>query len=199
MGGDKVLKVTEFIKHPNYAKETVTNDILIIKVEGEMEFSERVMPACLPTDRGDMYVGREATVTGWGATVSYKYIPPQDLQYPNTLKHTRVEVLDSKDRRCAKDTLRGLLSILKPSLLNRFGFKMTVEDSMTKLCAYRRGTDACQGDSGGPLTVVEGGVHTVIGVVSYGFGCAAKNHPGIYARVSHYVTWIVANTMDGRC
>ena len=26
----------------------------------------------------------------------------------------------------------------------------------------------CQGDSGGPLTVEEGGVHTLVGVVSHG-------------------------------
>ena len=34
-----------------------------------------------------------------------------------------------------------------------------------------------QGDSGGPLSVVEGGKHVVVGVVSYGYGCANK-HPG---------------------
>lgn len=44
------------------------------------------------------------------------------------------------------------------------------------------GTDTCQGDSGGPL--VAGG--KLIGITSWGRGCALPGYPGVYARVASY-------------
>jgi secreted trypsin-like serine protease len=45
------------------------------------------------------------------------------------------------------------------------------------------GTDACQGDSGGPL--VEG--DTLVGIISYGDGCAKAGKPCVYTQVSAFV------------
>ncbi|KRY34990.1 Serine protease 30 [Trichinella spiralis] len=52
------------------------------------------------------------------------------------------------------------------------------------------GKDSCQGDSGGPLVCKLNGTYVQMGIVSFGDGCARKDHPGIYTKVPHYVKWI---------
>ena len=68
------------------------------------------------------------------------------------------------------------------------------------LCAGARGRDSCQGDSGGPMvTLTDGGHYTIIGVVSWGRGCAMETAPGVYARVTQVMDWIQDNIRGTLC
>ena len=91
------------------------------------------------------------------------------------LKETKQTILANTDEDCVRGANQGR------SVGN------------TKMCGYKYGTDSCQGDSGGPLVVKEGGRWTVIGVVSYGVGCARRGFAGVYARVTNYLDWINEN------
>jgi len=41
--------------------------------------------------------------------------------------------------------------------------------------------------------------YTVVGVVSYGYGCAKPNVAGVYARVTNYLEWINTNIAVSYC
>jgi hypothetical protein len=70
-------------------------------------------------------------------------------------------------------------------------------DAASMLCAGRldssdandlnsvsTGVDSCYGDSGGPMVAATGGALRLVGIVSFGLSCAARDSFGVYTRVA---------------
>merc|ERR1711874_98473 len=169
----QTIRVERVIRRPDYTESDVNNDIAILRLSSEVTLNNNVVPACLPTDSGRTYAGYTAFVSGWGTT-------SEGGATSNVLKVTAQTILANTDSVC----VTGSGDNPVPS---------------SKMCAYLQGTDSCQGDSGGPLVVQEDGRWTLVGVVSYGIGCARPGNAGVYARVSNYLSWINSNVADGWC
>uniref|UniRef100_A0A8D0DJ78 Peptidase S1 domain-containing protein n=1 Tax=Salvator merianae TaxID=96440 RepID=A0A8D0DJ78_SALMN len=102
-----------------------------------------------------------------------------DLPSPQTLQKLQVPIIDS--RTCGELYRTNMGDGLTPRIIK--------EDM---ICAgFAEGLkDACKGDSGGPMVCLIGHSWVLAGIVSWGEGCAIKNRPGVYSRLTYYQNWI---------
>jgi hypothetical protein len=64
----------------------------------------------------------------------------------------------------------------------------SINDPIMLCAGVGGGKDSCQGDSGGPL--FDEVSQKQVGIVSWGYGCARPNFPGVYSRLSGAEEWI---------
>jgi secreted trypsin-like serine protease len=168
--GEKVFTVEKIIQHEGYASwKSNLNDIALMKLNEKIEFNDYIQPVCMPEATIGKLEGAMATVTGWGTTSEGGSIAS---------KLQQVDVPIIANQKC--------------------GQKYPSEDIVESMvCAGydAGGKDSCQGDSGGPFVINTSGKYTQVGVVSWGYGCAQANKPGVYTRVSEYLDWIKKNAI----
>merc|ERR1712002_1204490 len=173
--GEKKVRVCSVKNHPNYNDRTVDYDFAILTLCESVSFTSDISPACLPSSSSNNYDNRESVVSGWGTLST-------GGSTPNVLHEVTVNTMSNSQ-------CRGSSTDYSSS---------DITDRMLR--AGAGGKDACQGDSGGPLVTKEStNFYTVIGVVSWGFGCADARAPGVYARVTNQLSWIKSNSEGDYC
>ncbi|XP_061540534.1 suppressor of tumorigenicity 14 protein-like isoform X3 [Phycodurus eques] len=157
-------KVMRIVAHRDFDQLTFDNDVALMELESDVPLNQHIWPICLPSPAHRFPDGQEAWITGWGAT-------REGGAAVNILQKAKVHIINS--------------SVCNNAMNNE------VKDGMLCAGVLKGGVDACQGDSGGPLSVISPSRRVFLaGVVSWGNGCARRNKPGIYTRVTRYRSWI---------
>ncbi|KAJ2938810.1 hypothetical protein O0L34_g18432 [Tuta absoluta] len=166
--GGEMYDVKNSFVHPRYVSKSKTNDVGLVELYSQLRFSPRVLPIRLADKGVRLKANSTAIVSGWGKL-------KEGGTSASYLQSTTIPTIAMK-------------------LCKRSGLDRKAIDPTSMFCAgsfTQPSPDACQGDSGGPL-VFDG---VLIGVVSWGLGCARGNFPGVYTRLANPVVWDWVNTL----
>ena len=175
------------IKHPSYNPDTDSNDIALVKLTAKVDINIYT-PVCLPT-AGTDFGGQLSTITGQGMPFSsLQFCDYFSIRWGSTAVNRAPGDLKVEQKQLALQLqeLAGLTVYTDEQCGTAIGSQPGYSASAVTgdmLCAGgEQGKDGCQGDSGGPLVVEgRGQQFQVIGVVSWGIGCARAGLPGVYA------------------
>ncbi len=149
--------------HPDYDPKMIDADFALLFLSNSSNFA--VLP--VNTDITIPAVGDTVYVAGWG------------VAYYGSNENSAVPMF------------------VELEVVSRDACKLTYADSSeittNMQCATGNGQYAsCQGDSGGPYVYSDGvNNDTLVGVVSFGIGCAEANRPAVYSRVTSSLPWLI--------
>ena len=139
---EKLLSVKRIHNHENYNQSTFENDLSILELLEPLKFSEKIIPACLPTEDKPLRILEFCDVSGWGQT--------ETGTVSQRLLHAQIDYLD--DLECKN--------------------KFNPVDLDTLVCyGSDKGSDTCQGDSGASVICSTGTADITMGVSSFGKEC----------------------------
>ncbi|XP_007453931.1 PREDICTED: acrosin [Lipotes vexillifer] len=161
----------KIIIHEKYSPGSEANDIALMKITPPVPCGHFIGPGCLPQFRaGPPRIPQTCWVAGWG------FLKDSAPRISPILQEARVDIIDL-DLCNSTSWYNGRIR-------------------STNVCAgYPEGQiDTCQGDSGGPLMCRESveNSYVVVGITSWGVGCARAKRPGVYTSTWSYLNWIAS-------
>jgi Trypsin len=167
-GGER-LRVSAIVVHPKFADvygQGVRYDVAILR----LATASHATPVALAPAGTGPAAATTLQLVGWG-------VRNEDGAVPDELLQAQVPAVADSDCGSAYGRLFQPLTMFCAGLLGVGG------------------VDSCNGDSGSPVLTGTPGSFRLVGVVSWGFGCAQPAFPGVYARVERPVLhdWILSN------
>ncbi|NXW71997.1 ACRO protein, partial [Hirundo rustica] len=166
--GAEVRLIKRLLVHKEYGPADQSNDIALLELNEPVQCGPYIQLGCVPNATLNVALLEDCYVAGWGATTA------RSQRSSDILQEAKVHLINVQ-------------------LCN--SSKWYDGDVHThNLCAGypEGGIDTCQGDSGGPLMCRDNSADFfwVVGVTSWGKGCARAQRPGIYTSVQHFYNWI---------
>lgn len=161
--GGSVFPARDQIEHPKYDPATLDSDIGVIFLEFPIKFGIGVGRVELARTENEVMEGEISRISGWGATTEGGFAA-------DVLQVVEIPVVSREQCRI------------------QYGEESITDNMMCAGLIGEGGVDSCQGDSGGPLLVR--GIQ--FGIVSWGFGCARPESPGVYSYVPALYDWVQA-------
>ncbi|XP_037988105.1 acrosin-like [Motacilla alba alba] len=169
--GAAVRSVKKVVIHRDYKRSDYSYDIALMQLDRPVLCSSYIQLACLADPALKVSELINCWIAGWGATTA------RSLDSADRLQQAKVQLIDVQ--LCnSSDWYAG-------------------EVHPYNLCAgYPQGNiDSCKGDSGGPLMCQDNNAEYwwVIGLTSFGTGCARARQPGVYTSIQYFYDWIDYN------
>ncbi|NXW95622.1 ACRO protein, partial [Alopecoenas beccarii] len=165
----QVRRIRRLLPHEHFDSNTDKNDIALLELDQPVQCNDYIQLACVadPTVRVSELTA--CYVSGWGSTSARNAIASDVLQ------EAQVHLIDLQ-------------------VCNSTWWYRGAIHSHNVCAGYPQGgIDTCQGDSGGPLVCKDNYAEYfwLVGVTSWGEGCARPFQPGVYTSTQHFYNWIL--------
>ncbi|KAF4097680.1 complement factor D-like [Onychostoma macrolepis] len=152
--------VDSYHQHPEYTMGSCDNDIMLLKLEKNVQLNNNIKWISIPAEEGDIKAGSVCSVAGWGLLETKG-------KRSDHLMETNVTVMNNK--KCE----------------SKWGKENFSASQM--MCVYGDG-GSCDGDSGGPLVCGDTAIGvTSFGDPDL---CNSPELPEVYTKISAYIPWI---------
>ncbi|XP_056187490.1 acrosin-like [Falco biarmicus] len=165
----QVRNIKRLLLHQGYSNITQRNDIALLELDQPVQCNAYVQLACVPDASLRVSQLKNCYISGWGATTA------RSGRSTDVLQEAQVRLID--------------VNVCNSSRWYRGAIHTH------NVCAGypQGGIDTCQGDSGGPLVCQDSSADYfwLVGVTSWGRGCARARQPGVYTSTQHFYDWIL--------
>lgn len=170
--GGTVVAIEAIHEHPLYDNSTNDYDITVLKLASDLSFSAAVGTIALPSSDYELIPGTMTNVTGWGARAEGSVLTSQ-------LQVVSVPLISLEECRSLysfyvvseRMVCAGFPEGRKDACQVHAFFSVNIASVLLIAAIYQ------QGDSGGPLVADS----VLVGLVSWGRGCARPCVPGVYS------------------